>query len=197
MKRLRLIFLVALAAVVLGSLLAYWLNPPVRLPVLEEASGGKIASDGRPRMQGMTYTQVEQGRKKWTLSSQGARYDEAKGIVTLNGVKVVFYPERGGFVTIEGDEGQYYQKKKIIVLRGHVRGRTNDGMTLVTDLLTYSEPDQVVHTDHVVTVAGPRFSVTGKGMTVVVPDGTVTFHNQVHSTFVPEGKGPPHGATVE
>ena len=56
---------------------------------------------------------------------------------------------------------------------------------------------QVVHTDAVVTVAGPRFSVTGKGMTVVVPDKTVTFHNEVDSTFIPEGKGPPPGATVE
>lgn len=196
MKRLRLIFLVALAAVVVGSLLAYWLNPPVRLPALEKQSGEAV-SDGRPRMQGMTYTQVEQGRKKWTLSAEGARYDEAKGVVTLKGVEVIFYPEKGGWITIKGDEGQYYQKKKLIVLRGHVRGRTDDDMTLATDALTYSEPDQVVHSDQVVTVAGPRFSVTGKGMTVVVPDRTVTFHNQVHSTFVPEGKGPPPGATME
>ncbi len=94
-------------------------------------------------------------------------------------------------MTIEGQEGTYDQGNKIINLRGKVRGRTNDGMTLTTEQIAYSEPDQKVTSDTWVTIAGPRFKVTGHGLLVRVPENQITFLSQVDSTFVPEGKGPP------
>ncbi len=197
MKRFRLILVAALLAVLAGTLLAYWLNPPSRLPVPEDGGQTQADQDGRPRVRGLTYTQVEGGVRKWTLSAEGARYDEGSGQVALTEVKVDFFPPKGGKITIRGDEGEYDQKNQVVVLKGHVKANTHDGKTLVTDLLTYSEVEQVVDTNSWVTVAGPGFSVTGKGMLVVVPQSKVTFKSQVDSTFIPQGKGPPPGATMD
>ena len=197
MRRLKWILAAALAAIVAGSVAAYWLNPPVRVPVtaLEEPDHD-LSKDGRPRVRGLTYTQVENGVKKWTMSAEGARLDEAEGKATLTHVRIKFYPDKGGWYTLRGDQGEYDQKKKVVTLRGNVHGRSHDGMTLVTEVLTYTEEQKVVETDTEVTVAGPRYKVHGRGMTVKVPQDHVTFRGRVHSTFIPVGEGPPPGATA-
>jgi LPS export ABC transporter protein LptC len=193
-----LVLVAALAAVMMGTLLAYWLNPPAKMPVAQEdLSGLLLDQDGRPYVRGLTYTQVREGARKWTLSADTARYDEGQGFITLAKVKVDYFPTKGGLMTIVGDTGDYDQRNQVVNLRGNVRGRTQDGITLKSDHMSYSEVEQTVETDSWVTVAGARFSVTGKGMVAVVPNSTVTFKSQVSCTFVPQGKGPPPGATIE
>jgi len=177
--------------------LAYWLNPPVKLPVLDMKEDKLAERDGKPRVRGLSYTEVKDGVRKWTLSAQGARIDEAQGTITLTGVYVEFYTEDGGKLTLKGDEGTYDQKNKIVTLQGKVRGTTHDGMTLETDELTYAEQDQQVDTDSWVTIAGKSFKVRGRGMRVLVPKEKIVFKKEVDSTFIPKGSGPPPGATVE
>ncbi len=186
-----------LAALVLGTGLAYWLNPPVRLPVLDLEGEAPQDQDGQPRLRGLTYTQVEGGVRKWTLAATGARFDQEAKTATLTDVRLKFYPESGGWITLSGREGTYDQKHKRVTLKGRVRGRSHDGMTLATEELTYSEESGRVDTDAEVIITGPRFRVRGRGMVVLVPQQTVVFKSQVDSTFIPEGKGPPPGVTVE
>lgn len=197
MRRFRLILVAALLAVVAGTLAAYWLNPPARLPLADDPTLAGLDQDGRPRLKGLTYTQVKDGVRKWTLIADGARYDDKTGLVSLMDVTVRFYPENGGEVTIRGDEGGYDQKNQMVTLKGNVRGRTHDGNTLTTDWMSYSEAEQVADTNAWVTVAGQGYSITGKGMLVVVPQSKVIFKSQVDSTFIPQGKGPPPGVTAE
>ena len=90
MRRIRLILAAALAAVFLGTALAYWLNPPVKMPLTDAGDNNFVDEDGRPRVRGLTYTQVENGVRKWTLSAQGARFDEAHAQAVLTKVRVVF-----------------------------------------------------------------------------------------------------------
>ncbi|KMY66860.1 hypothetical protein AAU61_12800 [Desulfocarbo indianensis] len=197
MKRFRLILLGALAAMVVGTGLAYWLNPPVSLPMLDMQGEAPANQDGKPRLHGLTYTQVEGGVRKWTLAATGARFDEDAKTATLTDVRLKFYPENGGWITIAGNEGTYDQNNKVVTLIGQVKGRSHDGMTLETTVLTYFEQREEVDTDAEVTITGPRFRVRGRGMLVLVPQQKVVFKSQVDSTFIPEGKGPPPGATVE
>jgi LPS export ABC transporter protein LptC len=197
-KRLRLVLLAALAAVVVGTLLAYWINPPAKLPVSQEdVSSILLDQDGRPYVRGLTYTQVREGTRKWTLSAESARYDEGQGFVTLDKVTIDYFPDKGGPMVMVGDTGDYDQRHQLVNIRGNVRGSTADGITLKTDHLAYAEVEQTVETDSWVTIKGARFSVTGKGMLAVVPNNTVTFKSQVSCTFIPSGKGPPPGTTIE
>ncbi len=187
----------ALAAVLAGTLGAYLLHPPAKLAVREDPTAALLDKDGRPYVKGLTYTQVRDGVKRWTLTADGARYDDASGHVTLVKAKIDYFPAKGGLMTIVGDEGEYDQHKQVVILRGNVRGRTHDGITLKADYLTYSEREQMVDTDSWVTLAGERFKVTGKGATAVLSQGTLVFKSQVDSNFIPSGQGPPPGATVD
>lgn len=197
MSRFRLILLAAFLAVVAGTILAYWLNPPAKLPVVEDPSQAQLDGDGKPRVRGLTYTHVQDGVRKWSLAARGAKYDEGTGVVTLFKPQVIFYQEKGGEITIRGKVGQYDQKNQILDLKEEVTARTQDGKYMETDHITYSEIEQVADTNSWVTVGGPGFKVVGKGMLVVVPQSKVTFKSQVDSTFIPQGTGPPPGATMD
>ncbi|MBI4799788.1 MAG: LPS export ABC transporter periplasmic protein LptC [Desulfarculus sp.] len=197
MNRFRLILLAAFLAVIAGTILAYWLNPPAKLPVMEDPGQAQLEGDGKPRVRGLTYTHVQDGVRKWSLAARGAKYDEDTGIVTLFKPEVVFFQEKGGEITIRGKVGQYDQKNQVVHLKEEVLARTKDGKYMETDQITYSEVEQVADTNSWVTVAGPGFKVVGKGMLVVVPQSKVTFKSQVDSTFIPQGTGPPPGATMD
>jgi LPS export ABC transporter protein LptC len=196
-SKFRLILVAAFLAVIAGTLLAYWLNPPAKLPVVEDPSQAQLDGDGKPRVRGLTYTQVKDGVRKWSLNARGGRYDENSGVVILFKPEVTFYQENGDIITVRGKEGQYDQKEQIVHLKGEVIARTKDGKYLETDQISYSEIEQVADTNSWVTVAGPGFKVIGKGMLVVIPQNKVIFKSQVTSTFIPQGSGPPPGATMD
>ena len=192
-----MIVMAALAAILIGTVAAYWLNPPVRVALNEQLGPGASLQNALPHLKGLSYTQVEEGVKKWSLSSDVATYDEKAGRIVLQRVLLRFYPEKGGEIVIRSKTGEYYQKDKIVILRGNVTGQTDDGVTLKTEEMRYSETTKVVVARGPVTVAGSRFIVNGVGMTVKVDESKVYLHSNVDSTFVPEGSGPPPGATVE
>ena len=197
LRRLRLIVTAALAAILIGTVAAYWLNPPLRVPLTDQLGPAADLQNALPHLKGLSYTQVNDGVKKWSLSSDVATYDERAGRVVLRRVFLRFYPDKGGELVIRSKTGEYYQKDKIVILRGDVIGQTSDGVTLKTEELRYSETTRVVVARGNVTVAGSRFIVNGVGMTVNVDESKVYLHSKVDSTFVPVGSGPPPGATVE
>lgn len=197
LKRLRLIILAIMAAILAGAGLAALLHQPARLPTLGSGEDAPLGSDGRPRMRGLTYTHVEDGVRKWSLQAKGARYEEESGKVYLSEVHVEFYRRDGSTITIKGDQGTYNQKTQVVILKGHVDGRTSDGNRLLTDWITYREKDKVAETDAEVTVQGAQYKVRGVGMTVLVDKNKVIFKSKVRSTFTPQGKGPPPGATMD
>jgi LPS export ABC transporter protein LptC len=125
------------------------------------------------------------------------RWDQEAEVAYLDQVRVRFFLKDDGWINLSGDTGSYDRNRQVVTLEGSVRGVSHDGMTLETELLTYSEEREVVETDSLVTISGDRFNVTGKGMVVQVPEEKVTFQSRVDSTFIPEGKGPPPGATAE
>lgn len=192
-----MIVLAAIAAVLAGTLLAYWLNPPAQVPLGQDGGQSAPAGDGKPHLRGLSYTQVKDGVRKWTLNAEGARYEDNSGAVWLEKVKVRFFTDKGGRIDISGDEGTYDQKQQLVTLKGNVRGITEDGNSLTTDWMSYSEVEQVADTNAWVTVMGKDYSITGKGMLVEVPASRVIFKSQVDSTFIPKGKGPPPGMTAD
>ncbi|WP_197282181.1 LPS export ABC transporter periplasmic protein LptC [Dethiosulfatarculus sandiegensis] len=197
MRRLRLIFLLALTAILVGTVAAYLLNPPVELPLVDTQNAPQMDADGKPRVQGLSYTQVTDGVRKWRLSADRAKMDRKTGVITLFNVNVTFFKEKGGWIKIKSDRADYDQKNQVVGLKGKVRGRTSDGLTLRTEAMTYFDKEKLVDTDYPVTVAGKRFKINSRGMKVFVPEERVVFKKEVDSTFIPVGSGPPRGATIE
>lgn len=197
MKHLKLIILAIIVAILAGTGLATLLHSPAHLPALDAGDDAPMDADGRPRMRGLTYTHVENGVKKWSLKANGARYEESTGKVFLKEVKIKFFQDDGKAISLRSDQGVYQQKNQEVTLTGNVVGNTSDGTQLLTTVITYREKDKVADTDAEVTVQGARFKVQGKGMLVFVDQNKVILKSNIRSTFTPEGKGPPKGATKD
>lgn len=197
MKRLRWIILAVLAAIVAGAGAAALLHQPAQLPALKAGDAAPTDSDGRPRLRGLNYTHVENGVRKWSLKAQKARYEEDSGKVYLDQVAVEFYQDKGSPIYLSGDQGVYDQKSNTITLEGNVDGHTSDGDRLLTSVITYREKDKTADTDAEVTIQGKQYKVIGQGMLVLVEKNKMILKHKVRSTFTPQGKGPPPGATVE
>lgn len=198
MKKLRYMVLAAFVAMLIGATAAYWLNPRAPVEVIDAGENPAAGEKQKgPRVLGLDYTQVKDGKKEWTLYARTAQLNERIKTVVLDQVMMSFYAEDGGKITVEGRTGTYNERKKIVRLQGRVKARTHDGIVLKTDWVRYQESEQVLSTQSPVTITGPRFKIKSKGMVVVVPKKHVTFLEQVETTFVPSGNGPPAGATVD
>jgi LPS export ABC transporter protein LptC len=141
-----------------------------------------------PQAKQITYNYVEDGIHKWGLVADSGNYDIKSDTIHLNKVKVVFYPEKGGELHLEADEGSYDQTRQLVWLTGNVKGRDDQGMTLHTESLTYEEAKRLVDTDAPVVVAGPAFTIRSIGMQFYMPTQEVRFKQRVDSVFIPQSE---------
>ncbi len=75
----------------------------------------------------------------------------ATGRSAFTNPHVVFYGDAGKRLLADAPAGTVEEKDKTVVMTGGVRARTDDGMTLRSDVLRYDDETQVVHgTGHVV-----------------------------------------------
>ncbi len=75
----------------------------------------------------------------------------ATGRSAFTNPHVVFYGDAGKRLHADSPAGTVEEKDKTVVMTGGVRARTDDGMTLRSDVLRYDDETQVVHgTGHVV-----------------------------------------------
>lgn len=198
LRRSQLIIIATLSAIILGVAVAVFVHEPARLPVFDDEGGSPLlAADGQPRMRGVTYTHVENGVRKWSLTASGAKQNPEDESFTLADVRLEFFPKGGGKVTIRGNTGRYARGKRTIMLEGDVVATTHDGIRLVTDNLAYNDVDQTVDTDAPVHISGVDFDLKAKGMRVFVPQDKVVFKKDVVSNFIPSGEGPPPGVTMD
>ncbi len=104
------------------------------------------------------------GRGKWKLEAREARVVEKNNTVTFKDVVLrLDSSKKNESFTIKGKEGAYFRKKGRIILKGNVRGQSDNGFSLKTSLLIYSQRDDTIKTDKVITISGPFFQIDGAG----------------------------------
>jgi LPS export ABC transporter protein LptC len=192
LRKVRFILLGMLVLLMLGCLLYFWLRPPTSLNIKITRSAAQPEQEGQeqtePQAKQLTYNYVEDGVHKWGLVADSGSYDVKEDTIYLNKVKVIFYPEEGGELHLEADEGRYDQTRQMVWLNGNVKGRNDKDMTLRTESLTYAEDRRLVDTDAPVVVEGPSFTIKSIGMQFYLPTQEVRFKQRVDSVFIPQGE---------
>jgi lipopolysaccharide transport protein LptA/LPS export ABC transporter protein LptC len=116
------------------------------------------------------------------------------GSSRLQGVTVVFEERNGGgrTFTITGKEGRLGKGATTMALDGAVKLVGSDGMTVLTEHVTYAETDAVVRAPGPVDVTRGRMHATGMGMTWEKTPDVMTILDQaaVHIAADPGVQGP-------
>ena len=191
MPKLRRALLMVLLLLVGCGFAFYWFNPPARVnlradSIAHPSQPNQRMQPGQPEPQAkeITYSHMEDGTRKWELAADSGDYDPTSGYIALQKVRIIFY-QQNGQLYLEGDQGQYDQSGRVVVLTGNVMGRNQKGVTIKTSKLVYHDSERLVDTDEQVTVAGPTFSITSQGMKAYLNPQQVIFETKVDSFFWP------------
>jgi LPS export ABC transporter protein LptC len=124
--------------------------------------------EARVVINNLDYSEVREGRTRWTLRAGKAHYYEVRQETVLSLVSAVFFLEDGGRVELRGDEGVLDNASKNIEIRGKVRLNYGNDYWLVTDRLSYDNEKELIHTSEPVILEGRGLILKGVGMNLEV-----------------------------
>ncbi len=114
-----------------------------------------------------TFTQSRSGAVQWQVQAQHARMFETENRAVLEGVQVTLYGPKGRELQLEGDEGTIDTAKKNFVLAkrtGDIAVRLDNGYTIFTNHLAWTDARREVTTNDAVTITGNGLEVRGRGL---------------------------------
>ncbi|MCX5800530.1 MAG: LPS export ABC transporter periplasmic protein LptC [Candidatus Eisenbacteria bacterium] len=110
-------------------------------------------------------TESLEGTKKWTLWAEWAAIYNEKAKVHARNVRIDFFEEDGTkFSELKADSGIIDQKTNDMEARGNVFVKTEDGITLETQSLSWLNLAQKILSDDFVKITQGRDVLTGFGL---------------------------------
>jgi len=178
--------LVGLAAILATALIAYGVlvsreGDDFELATAEEGRGyyltratlTEMGADGKPRI---------------VLRADSIEQRLADDSVLMSDLKVDYKTPDDGLWKVTADRGRMPVDRKSLILSGDVRvtGDEARGSAVIsTDNLTYDTTSSVIQTSDPVTVHIGTQSLEGRGLKVVLNDGTLRLESNVHGRFLP------------
>ena len=123
---------------------------------------------------------------KWILDADKVGYSDEGDkdeIVLLEMFRVKFQQEHGLDFDLEAKNGVYNRPKGEIKLSGEIKGKTGNGYIFYTEDLLIQQDENCLKTDKSVTLVGPFFKVTGKGLFIDLEKETFKILKDVISIF--------------
>jgi LPS export ABC transporter protein LptC len=147
-------------AILLGSVLVFGIWKGSRRsqevePVVAEPAQSQMT------LAGIEFTEIEQGRKSWTLRASEARYFQEEQKTQLKEVQLVFYLNDGQELLLTSREGLLYAGTKDMELRGGIEATVPLGYQLSSENAFYGHQQQRIHSDAAIQVKGPALELEG------------------------------------
>jgi len=127
----------------------------------------------------MEYSEVTQGRTRYTVEADTARHYEQQQQTFLSKVTVVFFQNDGGKITLVADEGAIDHATKNMEARGNVQVNYNDTYELTTAHLFYDDAKHLIFTPDRVLIVGRGLTLHGVGATLEVEEHTMKVLSRV------------------
>jgi LPS export ABC transporter protein LptC len=184
MKRLKLAILISMVLIGGFVLVNLWVNLRERRTSEVGEDPAKISTGGASsRLERVHFVQEKLGRKAWELEATSVQQYEDRDMIVLKDVKVTFFEKDGRTFVISGNEGKLYQNSKDVELTGNVVLTSNDGYSLKTRSIRYSQKERTVRTSDPVTIKGEQIQLIGRGMVVDMEAKTFKVLHQVKTQW--------------
>ncbi|NLI81741.1 MAG: LPS export ABC transporter periplasmic protein LptC [Deltaproteobacteria bacterium] len=118
----------------------------------------------------MEYTEMQEGRKFWTLKASEAKYFQSEQKSLLSSVRLTFYLQEGEEIRLESNEGSLHAGTKNIELWNAVRVMLPRGYRLATERAFYEHGKQSIHSDVKVELDGPDVLLRGNRWEYRIPE---------------------------
>lgn len=149
-------------------------------PMVEPSSG----PEAQMSLTDMDYTEMEGGRRAWTLKADGAQYFQRRQKTHLNGVQLTLYMQNGDEIYMESREGILYAGSKNIELWGAIRAMLPQGYKMTTERIYYDAKARLIRSETPLHIDGPDGNLEGNHWEYRMDDQQAVVEGDVRASVI-------------
>jgi len=172
-----------LGAGVLIALAAFFLARSAKEPEKTSSLPEFVPGEG-VKIKEVHYAQDDPDRGlKWELDAAEVLFSEDNEKVLFRDFVLRLESSERAPMKLTGKEGTYFRKQGLIVLKGQIRGQSDDGYRMSAEEVTIEEAKRKANSDGPVKVWGPFFTVEGVGFSADLENETIKINKDVTTTI--------------
>jgi LPS export ABC transporter protein LptC len=132
----------------------------VRRPIVTEADleDGITITD-------IHYTQDDPDKgMQWVLDAEKVKFSKDRTYFSFRTFQLKLFPEGRDSMELKGKRGDYNKATGQINLMGDLEGISKNGYRIYSEHLLYDHDEGLLTTNEFVTIEGPFFTISGKGL---------------------------------
>lgn len=153
-------------------------------PVAEKTK--HAASTGEEmKLKDMKFTEMQEGKKYWTLNASEAKYFQDDQKTLLQNVHLIFYLDKaGGELQLTSNQGVLYAGTKNIDLQGDIRVKLPRDYVVTMQTAHYSHGRKIVDSKDPVHLSGPGLTLDGGRWEYRIDDHIAEVAGKVSASLV-------------
>lgn len=141
-------------------------------------------SEAEVTLKDMEYTELQEGKRLWTIRAAEARYFQEEQKTFLWTVRIAFFLESGDEIQLESREGSLHAGTKNIELWDKVHAMLPRGYQLFTEHARYDHQQQTISSQALIRLEGPDVQVEGTRWEYRIPDYQAVVEGGIRGTLV-------------
>lgn len=142
-------------------------------------------TDAEMKLTDMEFTEMQEGKRYWTLSASEAKYFQDQQKTLLQAVSLTFYLDKTGEeIHVKSREGILHAGTKDIELRGNIVAELPREYVITTQTANYNHSSRILESDDPVHISGPGLELDGDGWKYNMADHAAKVTGDVKATLV-------------
>ncbi len=142
------------------------------------------APEAEMKLTDMEYTEMQGGRRLWTLKASEAEYFQDAQKTRLKAVHLTFFFENGDVAYLESKEGALYAGTKDIELWDSIKASLPKGYEFTADRAFYEHQQEVIRSDDPIRVKGEEIQMDGSRWEYKIQEQKAVVEGGVRATFM-------------
>lgn len=128
------------------------------------------SSEAEMKLTDMEYTEMQEGKRLWTLTASEAEYFQEEQQTRLASVRLTFFLESGEEIHLQSEEGLLSAGSRNIELWDSVKADLPQGYELLTDRAFYNHQQEVLSSSSSIRINGPDVQLQGSRWEYRIPE---------------------------
>jgi LPS export ABC transporter protein LptC len=183
-NHIRLLFLIIIGGFIIAISTVIYINVKLKEMTKTPKAIVKLSKNVPDlQLENVHYEKTKKGKIEWEIEAKVAHHYQGKDLLTLDGVKMLYYGDQKRSIIIKGKQGRIKPSTKDIELLGDIYIKSSDGYELRTNSLKYSSKTSTITTGDRVTILGKKFSISGVGMKLNIKKDSLSILHAVQTTI--------------
>jgi len=134
------------------------------------ADGATGAAEAEMKLTDMEYTEMQGGRRLWTIKASEAKYFQEEQKTVLKSVLLTLFLKEGDEIHLESQQGILYAGTKNIELWDSVHAMLPQGYELLTERAFYEHERETISSETGIRILGPDLELQGDRWHYRIPE---------------------------